>query len=640
MRLNKLAFGLLLTVPLCGSAQFSEPKIKMTTDEESYLYPINPGKPGSLAGTMGELRSTHFHSGIDVRTNNMIGLPVLASKSGYISRITMTPSGYGNVLYIKHPDGNTTLYAHLDQFRGPVAEQILQERYAKKSSEIDLVFEKHQFKVKRGEVVALSGNTGGSSGPHLHFDIRDSTNLALDPLEFKFAEIVDKLPPAAEKIALQTLDVNSRINDRFGRFEFYAQRVGKNYILAQPILATGNIGVEILAKDKLAVKSAFYGGVKFLEMTVNNKLVFSQAITKVNVAETRSIYTLMDFKTMRTKGTRFYKLFIDDGNTLDFYAKSPGSGKITMSGTKDTFVMVSMKDSHGNASQVTFTLRPTMLDKQVKTLEPMKTNILFDITDNVMMVAAKPCRDSVNKADVYIKGIISKRDPDYYNLYRSVYLFDLRNEIPDSVVVCGESIMPKINATIPSGIEYKYYSDRLDVTFPTNALYDTLYLNTDYKTVKNGGEIFTIGQRIYPLCKAMEVSFKPLKKYPADMKFNVYRVSGRDYSFIGGEWINGQVNFTTREFGDYTILSDTVPPTIKPIYLNNQIVRFRIRDFLSGIGSFEANINGNWLLMNYDSKTAMLFSEKLDKSVPLKGDFELIVTDNAGNKQIFKKTIL
>ena len=266
-------------------------------------------------------------------------MAVLASKSGYISRITVSGTGYGNVIYITHPDGNTTLYAHLDKFLGPVGAHVLQEQYQKKLNEIDLVFQQDQFVVRQGDTIALSGNTGSSSGPHLHFDIRDAQNFALDPLKVAgFPELIDKLPPAAEKIALRTLDINSRINDRFGRFEFYAQRVGGNYVLTQPILASGNIGVEIVAKDKLAPQSQFFGGVNYIEMSVDSQLVFRQAIEKVNVAETRAIYTLMDFKTMRNKGTRFYKLYVDDGNDLDFYNESPGSGKIKVDPTKESAV--------------------------------------------------------------------------------------------------------------------------------------------------------------------------------------------------------------------------------------------------------------------------------------------------------------
>src|SRR5687767_14156289 len=122
------AVAFIVTIcPFFSSAQFSRPEEKFP-DAEKYLYPINPGFPSSLAGTMGELRSTHFHSGIDIRTDNIIGIPVLASKSGYVSRITITASGYGNVIYVTHPDGNTTLYAHLDRFRGAVADYILKEQ--------------------------------------------------------------------------------------------------------------------------------------------------------------------------------------------------------------------------------------------------------------------------------------------------------------------------------------------------------------------------------------------------------------------------------------------------------------------------------------------------------------------------------
>ena len=180
----------------------------------------------------------------------------------------------------------------------------------------------------RGDTIGLSGNSGSSGGPHLHYDIRDSENNALDPIKVAgFTELVDKYPPAAEKIALRTMDINSRINGRFGRFEFYAQRVGNNFVIANPIFATGNIGIEIVAKDKLAYKSQFFGGVNHIEVKVDSQLIFKQAIEKVNIAETRAIYTLMDFKTMRNKGTRFYKLYIDDGNNLKFYGQSPAQVK-------------------------------------------------------------------------------------------------------------------------------------------------------------------------------------------------------------------------------------------------------------------------------------------------------------------------
>jgi hypothetical protein len=628
--------ALVVTIcPFFSSAQFARPDEKFPA-EEKYLYPINPGFPGSLAGTMGELRNTHFHSGIDIRTDNIIGLPVLASKSGYISRITVSPSGYGNVMYITHPDGHTTLYAHLDKFSGPVADYILQEQYRRKSANIDLFFRENQFLVRRGDTVALSGNSGSSGGPHLHFDIRDPENYALNPLLVEaFPEITDNLPPAVEKIALKTLDIHSRINDKFGRFEFYAQRVGNNFVLTVPILATGNIGVEILAKDKLALKSRFYGGVNYIEMKVDSQLVFNQSIDKINIAETRSIYTLMDFKTLRTNGTRFYKLYVDDGNGLDFYGKSPGTGKIKVNPTRSSLVKVAMKDTYGNVSTISLTLKASPLTKEVKLLEPMKKPIEYDIFENVMVVSAQTCLADSMGAVLYSPAGQRKIEPDYLNAFRSVYLIDLRKEIPDSVVVCGQSVVPNIKLSIPSSREYNYYSDLMDIQFPDKALYDTVYLNISHRITADSTELFTIGAVTAPLDKSIRVTLRPSRPVNWNKSMGVYRKSGRAYSHLGGIWENGGIHFATREFGEFTILRDTVPPTIKPVSINSSAARFKIRDNLSGINAFEATINGQWLLMNYDSKSATIWSERLDKKEPLKGDFKLVVTDEAGNEATY-----
>ncbi len=640
LKLSEFVFLFITITPTLAQAQFSKPEEKFPADE-TYLYPVYPGQPGSLAGTMGELRTTHFHSGIDIRTNNMIGMPVRASKSGYISRISTSGTGYGNVVYITHPDGNTTLYAHLDKFSGPIARHILEEQYRLKSGEIDLYFEPEQFRVSRGDTIGLSGNTGSSGGPHLHFDIRDSDNNALDPLKVAaFSEIVDKYPPAAEKIALRTLDINSRINDQFGRFEFYAQRVGNNFVIANPIFAIGNIGVEIIAKDKLAYKSQFYGGVNHIELKLDSQLIFKQAIDKVNIAETRAIYTLMDFKTMRNKGTRFYKLYIDDGNNLKFYDESPGSGKIKVDPKKqESEIEITMKDSDGNASHVTFRLKPDELAKEVPSLESMNEEISIDVMENTMVVSAKSCSTSVNKATIYLDGMKWDAEPSYHNTNRAVYLIDLRKTIPDSILICERSLLPKINATVPSGTPYKFYGNLMDITFPQDAIYDTLYLHTNYSLTTEGKEVYTIGTRTFPLNKSVMVSLKPKTKYPNARDVGVYRVSGRSHTYLGGEWINDRIEFHTREFGDFMVLQDSMPPLIKPIYVNGSSARFKIRDYLSGISDYEATLNGEWVLMHYDNKNSVIWSELLDKKTPMRGVFHLTVTDRAGNKTVYTQKL-
>ncbi len=633
MRLNSFSIIFLL-VTFATDAQFSQVDSK-TFREEKFIFPLKPGEPGSLAGTMGELRNTHFHTGIDIRTNNEIGWPVLASKSGYISRAAVSPSGYGNVLYINHPDGTTTLYGHLDKFNGAIGRHILNARYTHKTSDIDLQFRDGQFNVKQGDTIAFAGNTGSSGGPHLHFDIRRG-NQALDPLKFEFEEVHDVAPPIIQKIALKTLDINSRINDRFGRYEFYAARVGKNYTLPVPILASGNIGIELLGYDR--VDNARYKcGINYIEVFVDSQKVFSQKIEELDLSESRSIFTLVDYKVMRNQGNRFYKLYVDDGNKLDFYSASPGSGQINVNPNKISNILIVLKDIYGNTNNATLRLMPSIPIKEVNTLDAAKIPLAYDIQENTLAITAQPCAGKLTTA--WFKGVSKEVLPSYYSKSKSVYLFDLRKEIPDSINICGQSLIPNIKVTIPPQTEYKYYSDRMDVTFSKSDLFDTLYFNAAHQLTKDSTEIFTIGNGLVPLNKSISISLRPVVRYSMEKNIGIYRTVGKSYSYEGGKWVNGSFNFTTREFGHFTILADTVPPSIRFIYANNQAVRFKINDNLSGIASFEVTINGKWLLMNYDAKNDVIMSERRSKDELLKGDVELIVTDNAGNKRVYKQKI-
>ena len=502
---------LFLFVAYTTSAQFSQADSK-TFHEEKYIFPLKPGQPGSLAGTMGELRNTHFHSGIDIRTNNEIGWAVLASKSGYISRAAVSPGGFGNVLYVTHPDGTTTLYGHLDKFNGAIGRHILNARYTHKTSDIDLTFRNGQFNVMQGDTIAFAGNTGSSGGPHLHFDIRKD-NQALDPLKFDFSEVHDEAPPIVQKIALKTLDINSRINDRFGRFEFYAARIGKNYTLSVPILASGNIGIELLGYDR--VDNARYRcGINYIEVFVDSQKVFSQQIEELNLSESRSIFTLIDYKVLRNQGNRFYKLYVDDGNKLGFYTNSPGTGQLKINPHKVSNVLIVLKDIYGNTSRATLRFMPSIPIKEVNTLDAAKTLVTYDIQENTLAITTQPCVGK--KAIAYFDGTPKEVDPDYFSKSKSVYLFDLRKEIPDSINVCDQSLIPNIKATIPAGTEYKYYSDHLDVQFSKNALFDTLYFSALHRLTMDSVEVFTIGSPFVPLNKSISISLRPVLKYSPD----------------------------------------------------------------------------------------------------------------------------
>jgi hypothetical protein len=232
-------------------------------------------------------------------------------------------------------------------------------------------------------------------------------------------------------------------------------------------------------------------------------------------------------------------------------------------------------------------------------------------------------------------------EPNYFNTLRSEFLFDLREEIPDSVVVGGSTFVPNIQAVIPPTISYTFYSDPIDITFPPGALFDTLYFQSSRTVKADSGEVFSIGSWRTPVNKYLAVTLKPTINYTDKSRLAAYRHLGNNrYAYSGGTWTNGQLKFYTREFGSYSILEDNTPPSIRVIYANSRSLRFKVWDDLSGIANVEAFVNGDWVLMHSDAKTSTIWSEKFDKTIPFKGEVELIITDNAGNKQILKQKIL
>lgn len=614
-----------------GYGQFSPDKT-LPAKANNYLFPIKPGSTAIITGTMGELRNTHFHAGLDIDTPG-IGVPVLAAESGYIVRAATTTGGYGNVLFIAHPDGNTTVYAHLEEFRGAIAEHIQKERYKRKVSEIDLEFAPNQFPVTKGELLAVSGNTGGSGGPHLHFEVRNADNHAINPLTNQFAEVKDNMAPLVFKIALKTLDTQSRINDQFGRFEFSVVKNGNTYSLP-PILASGNIGIEVLAHDKME-NSRFRYGINYIDLLVDNQNAFRQTIEKVDFTNTRQILALMDYKTLELRGNRFNKLYIDDGNRLEYYSGVRRKQGIVVNA--DRAVEIQLKDFNQNISKVNFTLKHNPVVAETPLLAASGKPYETELIENTLKLIVKQCVDDKTEPSLWSNSKSTSITPAYSGSNQQVFLLNLKTTLPDSITTCQGTIRFNFKDRIPSETEYKYYSDLVDIEFPKQSLYDTAYLELTYDTLNNQ-EVFSIGNRTIPLYKNISVTLKPKLNYFQSRDLGLYRKEGRGFVYVTSEWKNNRLKFSTRDFGQFTLLRDSVPPTITKISTSSAAARFRIKDNLSGIAYFEANINGQWLLMVYDYKTGILKSEKQTGTL-LKGDFELKVVDQAGNEALFKAKI-
>jgi len=580
---------------------------------------------------MGELRNTHFHSGLDIRTNNQIGAAVLAAQDGYISRATRSSQGYGNVLYVTHPNGHTTLYAHLDRFKGPVAGHVLAEQYRIQTFEIDLRFPAGKFRVQRGDTIALSGNTGSSSGPHLHFDIRDEKMDALNPLRYGFREVADQTPPVVQVIALRTMDRHSRINGKFGRFEFRAFRTAGKYLIAAPVEAWGKIGIEILGFDRMD-NSGFQCGINDYTVKANDKPVFQQSIHRIDMENTRGILSVMDYQVLEARGHRYNRLYVDDGNPMDFYSGVVDKGFISVS-EKTVEVEISMKDTYGNTSMAELTLKPGPPRELVPSLDATKALPGFEKWGHYLLARIPYCKE----AAVYKKGLKTTVTADYRSQQWSVFILDLRNGIPDSLSNCRHTLRFGIADRIPSHTDYTWFSQSFSVHFRDSALFDTLYFSASHK-MEGNRETLVIGDKNTPLLRPITVELRPIG--PATQGYSAYRVDDGRYIFLPGTWTNGKLRFSSNHLGKFVLLPDNLAPAIRRIHLTHHGARFRIGDNLSGIQSFEARVNGDWLLMNYDHKTGILFSEQPAAGMVIRGSFELKVTDRSGNTRVFKQKVI
>lgn len=611
-------------------AAFELPAQSGTTGENGYLFPINPGKQNYLAGTMGEMRSSHFHAGIDIKTGGKVGLPVYATADGYISRIQIAAGGYGNALYMEHPNGTISVYAHLERFNAAIERYITEKRYAEETFEIRDFPEKDLFVYVQGEVIGYSGNTGSSSGPHLHFEIRDEDHRILDPLQFGFEEIKDDIAPLIKRIAFVTLDGQARVNHTFGRFEYDVIKSRGTYQTREPVQLQGNVGIEIYAYDLL---NGVYNrnGIPETTLLINGDTIFSQKKNALSFSNQRNIVVHMDYPAYKETGQKFNKLFVDDGNTNDFYIKS--SRGYFFDGSPDTLKIL-LKDRYGNLS----TFESIVNDQPVST-RPGPDIATFVVYRNHLHFKQQHLKKPGGPT-LYLNSTSLDLQPYRTDAKVSYYLWDLRHGLPDSLRYGDEMLQTGIYSMIPSEAEVVYYYPEVDISFKKYSLFDTLYLQFRKELdPDNRQEYFRFPHEDTPLKSNIIVNLKPELVYP-DSNSHVYSVYGDRLTFVGGEWENGEIKFYTRELTDFTIAQDTTPPAIKPVIINSKEVYFNINDERSGIKSFRATLNGEFLLMDYEYKKDLIWSRKKDPDVPIKGNFVLEVEDNAGNINRYQRNLL
>jgi len=355
-------------------------------------YFVNPLEiPLVLSGSFGELRSNHFHSGFDIKTQGQSGLNVIASANGYVSRINVSHWGYGKALYITHPNGYTTVYGHLKKFSPEIEAYVKANQYKKESFEIRLYPKAGELEVVQGKIIALSGNSGSSGGPHLHYEIRDVKSNILNPMLFGI-NIPDHKKPTIQTAFAYSKNDSSQVNQSNKIVSLNLKRLNNGDLISNTIYAYGDIGIGINAFDRMdgAINR---NGLYDLTMRVNGTKIFQFTADKFSFNESRYINTYIDYERFINLNQRVQKCFIElPSKKLSLYKTIIDKGFFQVMDSLDYKVEITTKDFNGNETNLiipvkgkkdTIVLRKSM----TKTPYYFKADLANKISDSVITLS-------------------------------------------------------------------------------------------------------------------------------------------------------------------------------------------------------------------------------------------------------------
>lgn len=375
----------LFILVLWGHTAVAQPFKANKYPAEDFRYPLDIAP--SFAGIFGDLRPNHFHSGLDFRTNQREGYPIYAVADGYISRLRVQIGGFGQAIYMDHPNGYTSVYAHLKAFAPLLATKVKNSQYERQTFELDTLLPKTEILVKKGELIGYTGNTGSSGGPHLHFEIRDTqTEEAINPQLFGFTT-ADTTPPEFKALYIYSLKGEIFSESTTKRKLTITKSMGTYRVeLAGPIPISGETGFGISALDRINLQGNAHG-LYSIELSLDEQVIYSAKWERFSFDHTKAINSHLDYFALKAAGTSIHKSFIDLGNPLKIY--DTGTGRIHLKDDQVHQLKYRISDVAGNTSELLVEVKRAALTAEKSIKKPtrwMRTQTENDFLNDAVRV--------------------------------------------------------------------------------------------------------------------------------------------------------------------------------------------------------------------------------------------------------------